>query len=86
MRQGPCLDLVMAEKQQKAGSRVGPGTAEAVDKGVRSPMRRPAYWIRAAAQGYSQFASWHVSVSTCCSEKTSFNIDNARERQDYYYD
>jgi len=36
MRQGPCLDLVMAEKQQKVCSRVGPGTAEAVDKGVRS--------------------------------------------------
>jgi len=36
MRQGPCLDLVMAEKQQKASSRVGPGTAEAVDTGVRS--------------------------------------------------
>lgn len=76
----------MAEKQQKACSRVGPGTAEAVDKGVRSLCAGLHKRIRTAAQGYSQFASWHVGVSTCWTKRPWFNVDGAREGDDYYYD
>jgi hypothetical protein len=81
MRQGPCLDLVMAEKQ-KACSRVGPGTAEAVDKGVRS-------LCAGLHEGFGQqrraTASSHHGTSASAHAARK-NRSTLSERHDYYYD